>query len=147
MNHRTWICCQLGAREHYAVPRALQQMGQLGVLYTDFWAGAGLRRSAKLIGSALFHSLAGRFHDSLANASVISWNLKSLGWELYLRRQSRLKGSDYWGYLQVGRRFGSAVREALLEQKDLSSENFFLLTTPERWRLWKCFSRVEFIVL
>gem|GEM_PF-5254129 len=33
----TWLCCQLGAREHYAVPRALHQIRQLKVLITDTW--------------------------------------------------------------------------------------------------------------
>src|ERR1041385_9208151 len=29
-----WICCQLGAREHYAVPRALKRDGLLAGLIT-----------------------------------------------------------------------------------------------------------------
>ena len=32
-----WICCQLGAREHYAVPRALHQRSSLDYLITDTW--------------------------------------------------------------------------------------------------------------
>jgi hypothetical protein len=27
-----WICCQLGAREHYAIPRALFPRGERGCL-------------------------------------------------------------------------------------------------------------------
>src|SRR5439155_14105195 len=30
-----WICCQLGARERYAIPRALFRMDMLGCLLTD----------------------------------------------------------------------------------------------------------------
>ena len=33
-----WICCQIGAREHYAVPRALHQQGMLAGLVTDWYA-------------------------------------------------------------------------------------------------------------
>jgi len=29
-----WVCCQLGAREHYAIPRALFRTGMLGCLVT-----------------------------------------------------------------------------------------------------------------
>jgi len=33
-----WICCQIGAREHYAVPRALHEQGLLAGLVTDWYA-------------------------------------------------------------------------------------------------------------
>ena len=33
----SWICCQLGSREHYAIPRVLQQNNRLTVLITDAW--------------------------------------------------------------------------------------------------------------
>ena len=32
-----WICCQLGAREHYAIPRALLPRGERDCLITDSW--------------------------------------------------------------------------------------------------------------
>src|ERR1051325_1456160 len=62
---QSWICCQLGAREHYAIPRALQQNGLLAKLITDLW----LRR-------------AGRFHPGLAGARVAAPNLAALRFEL-----------------------------------------------------------------
>ena len=62
---QSWICCQLGAREHYAIPRALQQNGLLAKLITDLW----LRR-------------AGRFHPGLAGARVTAPNLAALRFEL-----------------------------------------------------------------
>src|SRR6185503_21068264 len=54
-----WICCQLGAREHYAVPRALQLGGVLGEFITDLW----LKR------------FKGRFHAGLASARVTAPNV------------------------------------------------------------------------
>lgn len=30
-----WITCQIGAREHYSIPKALQAKGRLERLYTD----------------------------------------------------------------------------------------------------------------
>src|ERR1051326_3360957 len=62
---QTWLCCQLGAREHYAVPRALQLDGLLTELITDLW----MRR-------------AGRFYPGLAGARIAAPNLAALRFEL-----------------------------------------------------------------
>jgi glycosyltransferase involved in cell wall biosynthesis len=61
---QTWLCCQLGAREHYAVPRALQRCGLLARLITDLWT----RR-------------VNRFHPELAGARVTAPNLAALTFE------------------------------------------------------------------
>ena len=64
----SWICCQLGAREHYAVPRALLLSGLLGEFITDLWIRPG----------TLLHSwkgLTGRFHPGLAGARVKAPNV------------------------------------------------------------------------
>ena len=37
-----WICCQLGAREHYAIPRALFRLGRS--MPGNGCVGPGLRR-------------------------------------------------------------------------------------------------------
>jgi glycosyltransferase involved in cell wall biosynthesis len=34
---RAWVCCQLGAREHFMVPAALHRRGALSRLITDAW--------------------------------------------------------------------------------------------------------------
>ena len=60
-----WFCCQLGAREHYAVPRALQLSGALGEFITDLWIRAG-----------------GRFHPGLAQARITASNIAALTFEL-----------------------------------------------------------------
>lgn len=71
-----WLCCQLGAREHYAVPRALQLNGLLGEFITDLWIPPG----------TLLHSLqnrlTGRFHPELASANVTAPNVSALTFEL-----------------------------------------------------------------
>ena len=61
-----WICCQLGAREHYAVPRALQLSGLLDEFITDLWS----------------KRLKDRFHPSLARAQVTAPNISALTFEL-----------------------------------------------------------------
>ena len=60
-----WISCQLGAREHYAVPRALQLKGLLGEFITDRWVPR-----------------TGRFHPALAHAQVTAPNVAALTFEL-----------------------------------------------------------------
>jgi glycosyltransferase involved in cell wall biosynthesis len=78
---KPWICCQVGAREHYAVPRALKLGGLLEEFITDLW----IRR-------------AGRFHADLAGVRVVAPNMRALtlelkasfarenGWKLISRR-------------------------------------------------------------
>jgi glycosyltransferase involved in cell wall biosynthesis len=72
----SWICCQLGAREHYAVPRALELTGVLGEFFTDLWIRPG----------TLLHSwrkrLTGRFHPGLEAAQVTAPNIAALTFEL-----------------------------------------------------------------
>lgn len=80
----SWICCQLGAREHYAVPRALQLSGSLAEVITDLWIRPG----------ALPHvwrrRLNGRFHRELESARVTAPNVAALTFELksYARREN-----------------------------------------------------------
>ena len=65
LSSSSWFCCQLGAREHYAVPRALQATGLLGEFITDLWMRAG-----------------GRFHPGLAKARITASNIAALAFEL-----------------------------------------------------------------
>jgi glycosyltransferase involved in cell wall biosynthesis len=117
MNSRTinWFCAQLGAREHFAVPRVWHGQKQLAALYTDFWAGPQLRRWLESSPAQAARALAARFHPELADAPVHSWNSRALVWEWKLRRQQARShaGGMYLGYTDVGRRFASRVRESL----------------------------------
>ena len=74
-----WICCQLGAREHYAVPRALSRAGRLVCLVTEVWVRPGSpwrwlpgRRASRW---------RERFHPELAQAPVRAFNFPSLVFE------------------------------------------------------------------
>jgi glycosyltransferase involved in cell wall biosynthesis len=73
-----WICCQIGAREHYAVPRALRTANQLVELLTDVWAGGSLK-------SFLPNRWKQRFHPELSDIPVHSWTISAA------MLQSRLK--------------------------------------------------------
>ena len=73
---QSWICCQLGAREHYAVPRALKLGGLLDEFITDLWIHPGT------VLHAWKKNLSGRFHPDLAGARVAAPNLSALTFEL-----------------------------------------------------------------
>jgi glycosyltransferase involved in cell wall biosynthesis len=80
----SWICCQLGAREHYAVPRALQLSGSLAELITDLWIRPGA------LPHAWRRRLNGRFHPELLSSRVTAPNVSALTFELksYARREN-----------------------------------------------------------
>ena len=80
-----WICCQLGAREHYAIPRALLSTGSPCSLLTDAWVPPG-----NAFGK-LNRSLGERYHASLAETPTTAWNAGLIAFEL-LARARRLRG-------------------------------------------------------
>src|SRR5437667_9509850 len=83
-----WLCCQLGAREHYAIPRALLRVDMLAYLLTDAWVPpSSLLRKICGRGS----SLAERFHDTLPDARVKAFNSSLVAFEV-LARTRRLRG-------------------------------------------------------
>ena len=76
-----WIVCQIGAREHYAVARALWRRGVLAGLVTDLWVPPSslLRRLTDA------ESIAGRYALELADAPVFAPNLRMLFFALQAR--------------------------------------------------------------
>jgi glycosyltransferase involved in cell wall biosynthesis len=118
-----WFCSQIGAREHYAVPRVLHREGQLGALYTDFWAGPFVRGIARRSHVKLLRSFATRYHPELARARVTSWNTRSLIWEADRRNQK--SGQIYESFIKIGAAFSSSVRRMLARRRDLDSESIF----------------------
>lgn len=88
-NYPNWICIQIGAREHYAIPRALEQ--QLAYLITDAWVTP--RSPFNLLPKSILINLRERFHLKLASASVYSFNYSLIKFEIKQRinRQSSWK--------------------------------------------------------
>ncbi|MFP5270572.1 glycosyltransferase family 4 protein [Coleofasciculus sp.] len=83
-----WICCQLGAREHYAIPRALHQHGKLTHLITDAWV---LPQSPlNVLPRHNLANLRDRFHPDLAPASVHAFTHSLIRFELVQRLQNTL---------------------------------------------------------
>jgi glycosyltransferase involved in cell wall biosynthesis len=96
----TWICCQLGAREHYAVARALHRQGVLDQLLTDLW----LRPENPL--RLLHASLRSRFHDELATANVYAPAFGRMAFEL---RASVLELGDWSRIIERNKWFQKVV--------------------------------------
>jgi len=87
---RNWICCQIGAREHYAIPRALHQHKKLAHLITDAWV-APLSPLKILTQSGLKE----RFHPVLAEVQVHAFNTSLIRFEITQKLQKR------WGWEQI----------------------------------------------
>jgi len=90
MNYSSWICCQIGAREHYAIPRSLYQSNQLAYLFTDAWVPPQSKFNA--LPNVLLRPLRDRFHSELANASVESFTGSLLQFEV----MHRLRKTGDW---------------------------------------------------
>ncbi|HEY6153916.1 MAG TPA: glycosyltransferase family 4 protein [Candidatus Udaeobacter sp.] len=84
---RKWICCQLGAREHYAIPRALESRGLLGWLLTDAWVPP-----SSFLAKISAGRLADRFHNDLTDAHVVAFNSSVILFEMFARVRRR----DEW---------------------------------------------------
>lgn len=85
-----WICCQIGAREHYAIPRALHQQGVLSKLITDVWVkpASSLHQLPKNLGKGLTE----RFHPDLYSANVKAFNSSAIKFEIFERFIGRHHG-------------------------------------------------------
>lgn len=110
-----WICSQIGAREHYAIPRALAKMGNLDCFYTDFWC------PPRSIMRILSNSLKGRYHRELPLAKIQNFNLKSL-WQEFKRREIH---NQYLGFVKYGRWFSIQTRESIRRINHITPDTLF----------------------
>ncbi len=94
-----WICCQLGAREHYAIPRALHQGGQLTHLITDAWVTPN--SALNFLPKPLLINLRERFHVELNQAAIDAFTASLIQFELNQKIQKtagwqRMIACNYW---------------------------------------------------
>jgi len=129
-----WVCCQIGAREHYAVPRALQHRDLLQELITDLWIrpGSVLR--------SLRSGLAGRFHPSLSSARVTAPNTSALTFAV----RSSLSGETGWNLINKRNDWFQRSVVAQLRQRhnqidsvfaySYAAKDIFTLARARGWR-------------
>ena len=92
INLGNWICCQLGAREHYAVPRALVRSGVRPALVTDVWlppSGAVGKIFGRINGVTSLNRSRGRYSADLGDVVVKSFNHRAMAFETSLRIRGR----------------------------------------------------------
>jgi glycosyltransferase involved in cell wall biosynthesis len=111
---KNWICAQIGAREHYAVPRVLQRLGMLEHFYTDFWAGTMLQTLGALSGRSILRT---RFHNDLEKAKVTSFNATTVLDSVF---GDVLKKNPYDWFHYVGKDFGERIVGSLQRQKKIN---------------------------
>lgn len=112
-NLEKWICCQLGARMHYAVPRLLQADGRLAGLYTDIYGGLGgwprllAALPAKLQVSGV-RRLQGRVATGVPGELIKSYPF--FGLDYYARRKlAKSPEAADKAHLWAGKAFGDRV--------------------------------------
>jgi glycosyltransferase involved in cell wall biosynthesis len=129
-NVRKWHVAQLGAREHYAVPRALARRGRLDRFYTDAWCRWG--RSWLRTGPDLLRAFANRYHPELAAAPVTAFNARAV-WNVARRRfraDYRTSSALAAHHVEVGRWFAGRVRDEVRERGlDPETHAFFGFST------------------
>lgn len=81
-----WVVCQLGAREHYAIPRALHAMGCLDMLLTDAWVPPGSPLGM------IRRNLRERHHPAIPGERVNGFTAGAIGFEA----AARLRGWQGW---------------------------------------------------
>ncbi len=127
---RQWHVAQLGAREHYAVPRSLARQDRLARFYTDVWCRVGrtiLRRGPRLV-----RALVNRYHDDLSDERVTSWTFRAIpniAWRHVLSAAGDASARAQY-HVRVGRQFSFRVRNQL-ESFELKPERhaFFGFST------------------
>jgi hypothetical protein len=138
------IVSQIGAREHYAVVRALHQQGMLAGLVTDWYAFAensGKRKAEKRNGEREGRSQKGDLRplssvlrrlssisrhpsaraarcEAIPDELVQAFPVRSLIWKWRLRRLAK-SGRMYAAYAQTDRAFAAAVAQLKLPSHDV----------------------------
>jgi glycosyltransferase involved in cell wall biosynthesis len=118
-----WIVTQIGARELYAVPRALHRRGSLDRLYTDVWCRYGAGVLTRLPGR--LGALGGRHHKDLPAEKVFAFSARSL-WRELTSKAPMTHEEQFALFADLGGRFAGLVRRALEGiELDPKSHRFF----------------------
>jgi glycosyltransferase involved in cell wall biosynthesis len=91
-----WLFFQLGAREHYVLPRAFHERGMLGALFTDAWVHPSSCHYSVI--KRLSSRLATRFEPSLKDARVEHFT-NSLIWFEARRALSGKRKLSRWEHI------------------------------------------------
>jgi hypothetical protein len=111
----TWICSQIGAREHYAIPNALHQQSKLAGLVTDWYAPR--TKVLEWIGKRGRAALTAR-SELIPDGLVRAFPFRSLLWKQRIRRLAAL-GRVYEAYVETDAAFAAATARLKLPPHDI----------------------------
>jgi len=130
MTSHSVVCSQIGAREHYAVPRALSRLGRLDTLFTDLWTSP--RWLIPFGGVAAGRRIATRWHAEIPDDRVVAFTRSALldAAAGFWRRPQSIDES-FLEHLHVGERFARNTRARLVKRIPSSGppSAFFSYTT------------------
>ena len=124
-----WIVSQIGARQHYGVPRGFHYQGNLRRFYTESWCRRG--SSVLKYGSAKLKAFAGRYSPDLPSERVVSFTART-EWDRlrYSKSESHTLSQRYEEFLRFGKVFSEWVTEDLAAQPlDATRDMFFGFNT------------------
>jgi hypothetical protein len=109
-----WTVSQLGARQHYGIPRGFAMTGNLRALYTDIWCRHARGLLAR--GPIAARSLAGRYHPELAHQKVFSFTSDAL-WQAARSSRARTINQTYHEFARIGQWFCRRMNARLDAEK------------------------------
>jgi glycosyltransferase involved in cell wall biosynthesis len=122
-----WIISQIGARQHYGVPRGFFYRSELRLLYTEAWCRWG--HSLLSRGNQSMRAFAGRRHMDIPNNLVVSYNDRIITERLTHRKLTTTE-QQYVEHLRIGKWFASAVAADLARRElDPRRDVFFGFNT------------------
>jgi glycosyltransferase involved in cell wall biosynthesis len=121
-----WIVSQVGARQHYATPRAFALRNELRTFYTDAWSGPA--RGVLLHMPGRLKALADRYSPDLPADRVVASNFTTL-WEqatFKFRVPQRTPLATHNEWIREGKRFATWVNHRLSRKPaDPSKDAFY----------------------
>ncbi len=124
MQSLRWTVSQIGARQHYGVPRGFSHQGDLRALYTDSWCrGCGWLLKH---GTRQLRAFAGRYHRELHSQQVHAYTFRT-AWDRWLRgTREHTTEAVYGEYLRSGMQFARWVTQDLRKQRLDPARDVFL---------------------
>jgi len=108
-----WVVSQIGARQHYSVPRGFESTDRLKRLYTDAWFPGYLRWMLRLGGRSL-RAFGGRWHSEIPGHKVVHQNLHAICDSVRHELHSTLTTEQiHEEFLRIGRQFDRWVCQSL----------------------------------
>ena len=96
-----WAVIQIGAREHYQIPKMMHRSGKLSVLITDFWM-------PKWANKYYFGRVSGRRNEEIPDSMVVSYNFRTI---IQILRYSILKKSKWYSIIDFNEKFQNWVKK------------------------------------